>query len=443
MSDPRLTRAAFAQALKYGYGRALAEVQRFGLGDRADWVLDACLQDQRFDPQCEDSRAPWLLRFFKDTPEYPRFSAAICAAVAVESELWAIRQLCGLAAVMAQNGDTAAGVALRARVLGQTPEDASAHLGWPELIGLDGVEAAIELARRAGALILAQPDQAHMPFLWMVDDALLPQLTLALQQHALTDPALRALLANEQQHANARQDQDAGGARRGGGQARWGLDSLLAALASGAGKSRGRFALFGKQATPLEREAVLQRLAVEEDEATCLWLLYVFQRAPLPRLHPKVWALAQSNNRPLRSAAIVALSHSDDVRVGEFARRHLSADTFSEDDAPVLGCLVNTYREGDEVLIMNALVRLTPDADVAHRIASDLLQLCDRDDIVAPARLLNWVYESNPCSLCRESALKRMQARCGVPPQLLEECLYDASEEIRALARAMAPASPF
>lgn len=35
-------------------------VQQHGLAGVADEVLAACLQNQAYDPQCEDGRAPWL-----------------------------------------------------------------------------------------------------------------------------------------------------------------------------------------------------------------------------------------------------------------------------------------------------------------------------------------------------------------------------------------------
>ncbi len=57
----RLSREEFEAALQRGHGRAFLHVRAYGLQNVADLLLDACLHDKAYDPQCEDSRAKWLL----------------------------------------------------------------------------------------------------------------------------------------------------------------------------------------------------------------------------------------------------------------------------------------------------------------------------------------------------------------------------------------------
>ena len=70
-----------------------------------------------------------------------------------------------------------------------------------------------------------------------------------------------------------------------------------------------------------------------------------------------------------------------------------------------------------------------------HSLASDALKFVKAhpDPANGPAILLR-VYESTPCAHCRKIAVQQMiELRC-LPPEIAEECRFDANDEIRALA---------
>ena len=46
-----------------------------------------------------------------------------------------------------------------------------------------------------------------------------------------------------------------------------------------------------------------------------------------------------------------------------------------------------------------------------------------------------WIYENTPCAYCRESILDILLDFKQVTLKILEECLYDSSTDIRALAK--------
>src|SRR5262245_11468540 len=54
-----LTRLLFASALQKGQGRALLHLRSTGLGDLEDLIIDVCLHDRAYDPQCEGNRTSW------------------------------------------------------------------------------------------------------------------------------------------------------------------------------------------------------------------------------------------------------------------------------------------------------------------------------------------------------------------------------------------------
>jgi len=147
-----LTTEVFGAAIRAGRGRAYLHVRQFGLSAVADLVLAACLKDQRYDPQFEESRASWLFSMFDGAKEYPSFSSSSVNALERETNTWDSQQLCELAALMAKNGDAKAHEALRARAFRQA-ETAGSDDDWvgaDSLLSVDGLSAVPDLVRRYG-----------------------------------------------------------------------------------------------------------------------------------------------------------------------------------------------------------------------------------------------------------------------------------------------------
>ncbi len=63
-----LTKDEFKNAMKLGHGRALLHVREFGLDEYRSEFIKACVSNQVFDTQCEDSRTKWLCEFFEGSP---------------------------------------------------------------------------------------------------------------------------------------------------------------------------------------------------------------------------------------------------------------------------------------------------------------------------------------------------------------------------------------
>jgi hypothetical protein len=51
-----------------------------------------------------------------------------------------------------------------------------------------------------------------------------------------------------------------------------------------------------------------------------------------------------------------------------------------------------------------------------------------------PKHLLPLLYEYDPCSFCRESAVQYMSRHRMLTEKILKECLYDSNEDIRRYA---------
>jgi hypothetical protein len=429
----------FGRALKRGLGRAALYIQAHGVTAVRDILLESCLKDPNYDPQCEDSRAPWFFGMFKASAEYEWFSSSILRALSNETESYDLEQLCELAALMGKSGDQRAAVALRARVLNQPFSFSGEQHGCHALIVLDGLAAVEELARRYGKLLLDQPDEG-----WRINlSSLTDETDCALQAEprlrelAQTDAAIKAFLnndpvprAHEETSEEARQE-----AVRDRTRLELPLEKILSDAAIGVGKYPSQYMRFGRHATREELQLVLARLAVEEDVKARVRLLWVFRRAPLPELHPRVWELAHAADHETQEAAMEALAQHRDSRIGNLARAKLVSTDFSPRNAEVLDLLINNYEAGDEVVLMSALRRLPPGDDFeVHSLCFSILAICKNNGGAPALDMLRWCYEATPCTLCRCKAVAAMIARDSLPPDIAQECHYDANEETRRLA---------
>lgn len=440
-----LTKEEFAAAVRAGRGRAYLHVRQFGLSGVADMVLAACLQDQSYDPQCEGSRAAWLFSMFDGAKESPTFSCAIVDALEHATNTWDSQQLCELAALMGKGGDARARDALRTRALRQA-EAASNDLwvGAESLMSIDGIDAVPDLARRYGR-VLGDDPKRWPPCIDDVtkDSVLIIQSETILQELAESDADIRSYLTYWQHEKIERANRASGLKRtpeemkevvRERSRRELPLEKILLDAAAEKGDMPGRYMRFGKCATAEELATVLRRLDEETVEGVCKRLLWVFRRAPLPTVPPKIWDLSASPTDEIRWAALEALAQVRDPRVGELGRSRLLSHQFADADSAIIDLFVRNYLPGDEQLIMEALQTLTPTADNAHGLCWSLLDIADHNNTASLLALLNWAYETTPCTNCRLRALKHIRDLGGLGSDIIQECLFDADEDIRQLA---------
>ena len=89
-------------ALQKGLGRAMQWALHRRLHDEP--LLEACLQDQRFDVQCEDPRGNWLWQIVRAVGATQRFRVPILHALHELSDERSANQLCELGRCYAETG---------------------------------------------------------------------------------------------------------------------------------------------------------------------------------------------------------------------------------------------------------------------------------------------------------------------------------------------------
>lgn len=441
----KLTPDEFGIALRQGRGTALMHVLSHGLEKIESLVLDACLENQAFDVQCEDHRAEWLYRMFKGAPEYGNFRRRIIAELYDMAETSSAEQLCELAALMARDGDDEAGQALRSFVWAQDFQDQEsvfAVCGCHAIVSIDGLPALIEIARRYGRILQDDPTTFVEPLDVLIDGTNAYEVAFAeLSLQVEGDAAIAAYVERERQErdrllARDLESPEEKSARHERHRAeileKFPLEQVLAA-ATEHDVARLKFYRFGRWCSEGDRSIVLQRLAIETDIETCLRLLWVLRHAAPPFIPERLWVLAMHDDVRIRDAALTALAHSDDPAVGEFGRKYLTQATFSAEDAAAIELFSRHYKPGDEQLIMNALSRLHPDDMDAHDVGMSIRVFARDNHAPSTAGILKWLYDTNPCTLCRADAVRLLVEEGCLSPAIALECRFDASSEIRDL----------
>lgn len=456
-----LNREGFAEALKKGLGRALLHVKHHGLKNIEDLVLNACLHDQTYDPQCESNRAEWLFGMIKNRQEFPVFQDKILNALKKEKYHWDLQQLFQFAKLMAQQGDNDAHQQLRNRVLevAASPSEYDSF-GAEELVELDGVDGLLDLARIYGQRLLNDPED-------YVDELLLKcggdeneeAFKTALIQQAEHDPSIRAYKDYLQRNGvleppNTRPiDREASYLhRKKRFRQKYTLKRIIEDARNGVGEVDYIYMQFGQFATADELEKIYSQLLKEKNESVQLRLLWVFAGASMPRLYSIAFELATGNNDSLRKASIAALAQISDKQVHKLARQKVQRGELLGPDEKVLDLFIRNYEDGDALLIAKALNRISPDKYEAHNLGSSIIDLTDQYDLNSRfplrriykekhyddptlAKPLIWVYENTPCMNCRNDSVVNLDKLNQLKDSIIYECLFDVDEETRAFAQ--------
>ena len=92
-------------------------VRKHGLGDIEDSIVDACLYDRAYDPQCEEERADWLMEIVAASGNEARLAEALIPQLDAPTKRYYDATLrCQIACALAQRGHSEPAVCLPAKM---------------------------------------------------------------------------------------------------------------------------------------------------------------------------------------------------------------------------------------------------------------------------------------------------------------------------------------
>lgn len=440
----KLNRNEFADALQKGLGRAYLHAIRYGIDEVADLVLKACLHDQAYDPQSESSKAKWLFEMFKNAQHLPKFSEAILSCLKNKRETWDLLQIFEIAFELAKYGNSRARDAVRERAIKKASRASiDEWLGAEQWIDLAGLDGAIELARIYGLRLLRNPEDFVPENEIFPNDTIKRDFQLRLTEDSKKEPALEAYYNYLKKRGdlkasfpNYKVDKEAAFSRqRERVRKKNSLSSIVDDAKNKIDEHGIRYRQFGKFATKEELETIYSQLLNETDDSIRLRLLWVFSRAPLPRLNDIFFYWANGDYSQLREASISALSQLIDTRVHALARNKIQNSKLAGADSGSIELFVNNYEHDDAKLITNALYRTSPNKEDAHSLAWDIIDLSKKYQDTGLVDALKWAYEKTPCSACRYRIVEQLDLLGQFTGEVFYECQFDGNGDIVELAR--------
>ncbi len=419
----------FQDAIEKGLGRAILFLQDNPSPDYFDVILNACLSNTCYDPQCECSRADYLFEVIGLTQEQSLFEDKILdeIVVAVSDEEWSIVQLFDLARVMAENGNN------RARsVLYQCLKDVSddnIHCCADQIILLDGIDGLIFVAGVLGERLITRPEEN----LWEDNYLIRPvkekfgeeQTAIALQEAAQDSLRVKKYLEAVEINLQLRSN------RKNKSVDYIEIQRIIDSLANGKKpyQVRGALRIWGKNATQQELEWIAADLLKETDENKLTGYLYIFLCREFPLSYSKLLDLALSPNEEVALAAIKSLKNIRDSSIHDLAVSLIQKKLFYSE---ALELLVKNYQDNDYLLI-EQVIGQEYESDEFHHIAYSIIKIFKENQTQLSLNTILQIYQKGECSSCREKCVEIMITTKTIPHNIMEECPYDANPDIRKI----------
>ncbi len=412
-------------ALQKGLGRALLWAKSGRWNDEGA-LLEACLNDMRYDRQCESPRGIWLWEIVEAAGAVDTFREAILAATMTIDDGFDARQLCQFCVFYARQGDQRFRMRLR-DVVAKKPVADSPWLGEAELIELD---------REVGFLFAAELRGSSLSNReWDWDDlSIINVATETLGEQSVVSVLNRASEASNNIDRFRTRWQSATATKAAivdyapDRKSKLSLDEIIQA----ADCVRNRTSLFrrwGMDASDADLRVALDRLLCQSEPDILVNYLILFSNRAMVQFDERMLALLDHTDERVRDRAYTAVSQNSHPAIRKFAIDNIRARIAV---AGFLKLFVRNFQPGDEDLL-NANLTLPDDRDECHGIVSDLIEILEQNPCVNCAELALRSYLATPCGICRYHAAKLLFDQKVAPMWLVDECRWDANSEVREL----------
>ncbi len=434
----------FRRILAAGLGRAILYLRDHDDAPYRDVILYACTHGLQYDRQIEGARSWYLLELIECTDAQEWYHDQILVALErtpIDPALDA-DQLFAFAWQYAEEGDMTARAALYAAFAANVAtrsKYAREREGNVYLVALDGLKGFLFAADLLGQWLLDDPEA------WFSNWAL-SRLEKRQGKEEVAAALLRAATANP--HITAYMNHVYGGrevksANRADPTA-WTYEQMLSRIADYAKKERKPLShsdvqRWGSQAGDTDLIRAAEELLRETEPARLYPLISIFARRAFSLAPDRLIVLARTAsdaeydvwNATLEERiawwAYRALENVAHPAVRELARYFTTTHHLV---ARGIGLLRSNYRDGDHVLMEDCLRRVETD-EARHSIGLDALSIYTKNPRPESAEVLTTIYELGSCSHCREWALDLLYDLGPLPQWMVEECHFDANEDIR------------
>lgn len=425
-----MTKKEFKAAMLRGLGRCVTAVQQEPEKYR-ELVLWACGRDISYDTQSEGTRAWYVYTMACGYPDREPFVRAAADALKKYRPRggWDLLHLSELLVWFAGDGDTLARQAVEEKyqeILAgmfarkRRPNRVFHELSDLEQLGLvlaQDSASAIRIAGDFGRLYREKKYMLDGDFCWFFGSRG-DRYQKSLERAAKKDGNIALFLERERADIAAQEEH-------------WKQRKTLPPETyTGIRLSRW----LEKKAPPetVERYAAAYRQEQEPEKRALA--LNAFHFCPYPGDPQPVIEDTGSSCAQLQREAWRALENLRHPAVRDFALKNVEKGIRTPEN---FALLVTNYEPRDASLLETLLRELiaAKDWDGVHAAGMDIYRAFYSDiRIPHPKHLLPLLYEFNPCSFCRESAIAYMGKHRMLTKEILEECLHDSNYDIRSYA---------
>ena len=420
-----MTKKEFKSAMLCGLGRAVTAVIEEPEKYRS-LVLWACNKNISYDAQCEGTRASYVYKMASCYPDKETFISAAAEALNKyrSNSSWDLLHLCELLSCFASDGYDSARKALRDKYnqlladmqrRNRRPNRIFYEMGDLEQMGIvlaENRKAFLKIVKDFGRLYRSKKYMIDGEFPWFFTSKC-AQYKRTLEKAARYDEDVACFLKREQAGEEIRNS--------GGTPPHEKSDYMLHRQIA---KNADDKTL--KEYAQKYRDEVRPELRAKALEVF-IWSLYPDD--PQPIIND-----TQSSCDTLRKTAWWALEKLRHPAVRSFALTNAASGINTAEN---FSLLITNYTPKDANLIEKTLREIISkeNKDDIHAAGMDVLRAFHKgSDIPHPKHLLPYIYQSTPCSCCRESIVACMAKHRMLTNEILRECLYDSSFEIRSYA---------
>ncbi len=394
-------------------------------------LLEACLNNQRYDSQCEDSRGKYLYELIHDSGNAEFYRDKVLASLEEanperdreQQRSW--YQRLELTRYFAQAGDSDT----RAALYNVLFRDALVHdfSAAADIVALDGLAGLLTVLGKMDGLEPDEYDEQAEALVWKLkerdgDEATEQQIERAAQDTPTLAALLHAVREAKQARDEARNQRKAQ-PRLTYQQVR---EKIHAAAASG--YISGLWS-WGLEAADEELALVAADLLAESDPLRQRHYLWLFRKRVFPLDFHSLLPLVRREDRRLSSAATAALANITHPDIREFALRLLPEPLWRDQAVDLM-----TANPGPDDFALLAYWLQRTEADLMHWMDISSRGYAEAHYSAAAIPCLLFLYENTPCSLCRGAAVRMLAKHDTLPEWMPQECLHDADSDTRQVA---------
>ena len=414
----------FRRALTLGLGRAVLLLRNHDGRFYRDMILDACLHNRAYDPQVEGSRAEYMIDVMRESGELALFADAVLRSLSDAEHSWDTPQRFELARRLAQSGNGEAREAMYAAF--ETREFSASDVA-EEFIVLDSIQGLLFVVGRIGTQLARNPAQWEDHYLLDEAGRLCGQeaVDAALQDAAKTDANIRVYLdavsKNLALRSSTRRPEPS--------------DLTYSQICSliDAGQESGVLAKWGQVASDSDLQAAAHDLIHEHDPRKLKSYLGIFRKRRFPLEISALLKLVELPDGPVPRHALSVLANLQDESIRSLAYRLV--ETSSSKRVYSIDLLVQNFRDGDHGIVESWCDAET-DPEIVNAFDRSLRDLfAAHPNLNTETRLLQSLYEKEPCAHCRCDIVERLSHLNALTEDIRRECEYDSYAETRSLVK--------